>query len=533
MSPRFELGITTQRNAMNTNPNPQHKRKRNAANRIGSDSHDQVSADQLSAGSLAAWPSALPSYNPITGHPCNPYIRKPPNFSKLAAQYSDLKPFLAPVNNGQQHTLDFSRPEATVALTKAILKCDWDLDIDIPSDTLCPTVTNRLNYLLELRDLLHLCGHVGPAHILDTGTGFTTIYPLLGCRLEPSWRFSGTDIDALALQTGQANVDRNSLSARITLFHVSDPTASFFPPPALPEISQPITATLCNPPFYESDTDRSAHRVAKSTTHVTCPGTPEQMTTSGGEVAFVSRMVSESVAVYRNVPDAQRPAVFSSMLGIKRSVDEVVAVIQALEVPWYTVRTLRQGVTSRWVVAWSFKALAVGRLARLVTVDRVVSVDALVRALEAVHVPVARVGETAVDVELVLATWTRRWKRRRVFGGGLGHSSSDDKTTREGRSEEHVPSGDGVTGRRADPIQVRIWWANKDPQLVAQSAHAVAITLAQEEVDESPRVSEQRPPPILARDSLRQETSVWIAGPKSDPLMHSFIMFITPVLESL
>jgi hypothetical protein len=40
-------------------------------------------------------------------------------------------------------------------VTYALLKHDFDLELDIPIDQLCPPVPNRANYIYWLRDLLH------------------------------------------------------------------------------------------------------------------------------------------------------------------------------------------------------------------------------------------------------------------------------------------------------------------------------------------------------------------------------------------
>jgi hypothetical protein len=40
-------------------------------------------------------------------------------------------------------------------VTYALLKNDFDLELDIPIDQLCPPVPNRANYIYWLRDLLH------------------------------------------------------------------------------------------------------------------------------------------------------------------------------------------------------------------------------------------------------------------------------------------------------------------------------------------------------------------------------------------
>jgi len=51
-------------------------------------------------------------------------------------------------------TIDWKDPHAVRELTYVLLKDDYNLQLDIPIDQLCPTVPNRANYILWLADLL-------------------------------------------------------------------------------------------------------------------------------------------------------------------------------------------------------------------------------------------------------------------------------------------------------------------------------------------------------------------------------------------
>lgn len=67
----------------------------------------------------------------------------------------------------------------------------------IPDGQLCPTVTNRANYIHWIEDLLALSPapwhHPSSKQVagIDIGTGANCIYPLLGTALH-GWRFVGT-----------------------------------------------------------------------------------------------------------------------------------------------------------------------------------------------------------------------------------------------------------------------------------------------------------------------------------------------------
>ena len=58
-------------------------------------------------------------------------------------------------------------PESQRALTWALLKDDFSLDVDMPLDRLVPTIPLRLNYILWLEDILE--SHEGPIRGVDIG----------------------------------------------------------------------------------------------------------------------------------------------------------------------------------------------------------------------------------------------------------------------------------------------------------------------------------------------------------------------------
>ena len=73
------------------------------------------------------------------------------------------------------------------------------------------------------------------------------------------------------------------------------------------------------------------------------------MVTPGGEVAFVSRMIDESVAL------KSRVQWYTSMLGKLSSVSEVVEKVKSVGVDNWAVTEFVQGQkTRRWAVAWSW-----------------------------------------------------------------------------------------------------------------------------------------------------------------------------------
>jgi len=65
--------------------------------------------------------------------------------------------------------VEFRDPTSLRALTWALLKNDFDIDISIPLDRLIPTVPLRLNYILWLEDIFGSGDKRGQLHGIDIG----------------------------------------------------------------------------------------------------------------------------------------------------------------------------------------------------------------------------------------------------------------------------------------------------------------------------------------------------------------------------
>ncbi|KAF8814974.1 S-adenosyl-L-methionine dependent methyltransferase, partial [Phlegmacium glaucopus] len=110
-------------------------------------------------------------------------------------------------------------------LTEAIMFCHVGITLRIPENRLCPPshhMDHRLNYILWIQDIVHAHDYVlgNPRRRvqgIDIGTGSTAIYPLLGCKLEPEWKFVATELDDISYDCANENVSRNNMQSRIRL----------------------------------------------------------------------------------------------------------------------------------------------------------------------------------------------------------------------------------------------------------------------------------------------------------------------------
>ncbi|KAH9998910.1 ribosomal RNA large subunit methyltransferase F-like protein, partial [Russula vinacea] len=273
----------------------------------------------------------------------NPY-KIPPDFDSLARAYPPLRPHITRTLDNELPTVDFHDETAQRRLTQALLYRDFDIQLEIPSDRLCPPVPNRLNYVLWLQDIVSHTSSPEPlaqVHGIDiglySGTGASVIYPLIACRLSPNWHFVATDIDGVSLSSAQANIDRNGLSDRITLLR-ADHTGSIMLP-LIQNTTASFDFSMCNPPFYTSTEEATQAAAAKELLpNAVCTGADVEMITPGGEEAFVSKMVGESITMVNAVGTW-----YTSMVGKQSSLTALVTLLRAHSITNYALTELVQG----------------------------------------------------------------------------------------------------------------------------------------------------------------------------------------------
>ncbi|EAU80929.2 methyltransferase 10 domain-containing protein [Coprinopsis cinerea okayama7 len=210
----------------------------------------------------------------------------------------------------------------------------------------------RLNYVLWIQDVMENTsgqGSIsegeksggGKIRGLDVGTGSSVIYPLLATSLEAEWEMVGTEI-------------RKGEEERLL--------------PFLPD--EEFDFTMCNPPFYSSYEEiRQLQAEKEELPAQVCTGgelemvypaskdeTQEDWEREGGEVAFVGRMVVESLKLRERC-------------GFSLLSTDFAEFIFKFQIWNYVVTEFIQGRTRRWAVGWSFGQWRVpddvGRLSHL------------------------------------------------------------------------------------------------------------------------------------------------------------------------
>jgi 23S rRNA (adenine1618-N6)-methyltransferase len=250
--------------------------------------------------------TARPADRP-TLHPRNRHQGRY-DFARLTRACPALAAFLIRTPLGET-SIDFSHPGAVRALNRALLAVDYGIaHWELPEGYLCPPIPGRADYLHGLADLLAGTedGVVprGPAiRVLDVGVGASCIYPLIG-HAEYGWRFVGSDVDGAALRSAQAIVQANGLEQAIALRRQPAREQLFA---GVVNADDRFDLTLCNPPFHASAEEAAVGNQRKWRNLGRAPargrarsvlnfgGQAGELWCPGGELAFVSRMIRESV----------------------------------------------------------------------------------------------------------------------------------------------------------------------------------------------------------------------------------------------
>ncbi|WWD09200.1 hypothetical protein V865_007322 [Kwoniella europaea PYCC6329] len=288
-------------------------------------------------------------------HRDNPYLTKKPSFARLASRFPDFAQYVTVSEEGSA-SIDFQDPSALRSLTKCLLKEDWDLDVDLREDRLCPTLTNRLDYLLHVLDLepyLPSSFSSTPLRVLDIGTGATAIYPILLHRLRPNARITATEIDQVSHEHSLSVLSQNLIS----ISSINVLRAPFSGPilfPILDDEVQEWDLTICNPPFFGSEEEiREGQEGKELGAHAAPTAANNELITPGGEVAFVGKMIEESLKI------GERCRWYTTLIGKYASLSALVELLRQNKIDNYLLKGIKQSKTTRWILGWSHSSLRI------------------------------------------------------------------------------------------------------------------------------------------------------------------------------
>jgi 23S rRNA (adenine1618-N6)-methyltransferase len=256
--------------------------------------------------------------------------------------------------------LDFQDPATVKALSRAILKADFGLQLDVPDDRLCPPIPNRWNYVTWIHGLIdstspdYTYGYDADRKVkgLDIGTGASAIYTMLCLRSRPNWTMCATDIDKKSLESAARNLALNNLMTRTTLLQTTELN------PLIPLSGlgvQHLDFTICNPPFFTDIAEMSASVKGEGKSwkpNAVCTGAEVEMVCANGDLGFVTKIVNESLVLKDKVQW------YTSMFGKLSSAKSIIDLLKKQGITNWAAGSIDTGSsTKRWIVAWSFEDL--------------------------------------------------------------------------------------------------------------------------------------------------------------------------------
>jgi len=287
------------------------------------------------------------------------------DLAALCQTCPDLRAFIKHNPKGED-TIDFSNSQAVLCLNKALLVHHYQItNWQIPQGYLCPPIPGRADYIHYAADLLTSAEQPEvptgkKVNVLDIGIGANCIYPIIGSH-SYGWKFVGSDIDPVALNVAKAIVQSNPrLSKLVTLRLQSDPHAVF---KGIIKADEHFDLTLCNPPFHASVAEavkanqRKRNKLKKGTRNfsrddaaspLNFGGQNNELWCAGGELGFLTRMITESVEC------SQQVYCFSSLVSKRENVAPLQKLLSRLGASRVEVVTTHQGQKTNRLLAWSF-----------------------------------------------------------------------------------------------------------------------------------------------------------------------------------
>ena len=290
-------------------------------------------------------------------HPRNLH-RNSYDFEELISVVPELKHYVFKNDYGNL-TINFSLPQAVKLLNKALLLKYYNVkDWYIPDENLCPPIPGRVDYVHYLADLLaEDNGEIPtgtPVKGLDIGTGANLVYPLIANN-SYGWEMLGTDINPNSLENAQKILESNpDLEENIQL--KLQPDSNFIFKNIILSKDR-FTFSMCNPPFHESEEDailgnrRKSNNLRKKKvdkTNLNFSGNASELWCEGGEMAFIKKMINESVQFSSQV------LWFTSLVSKKDNLHQLTTLLKNLKMPEFKTIDMAQGQKISRILAWTF-----------------------------------------------------------------------------------------------------------------------------------------------------------------------------------
>lgn len=283
--------------------------------------------------------------------------RNPYDFDQLISCVPELKHYVF-VNAYQTVTINFSIPKAVKLLNKALLLHFYNVkDWDIPDANLCPPIPGRADYVHYIADLLaESFGEIPTGRLirgLDIGAGANLVYPLIAHR-SYDWEMTGTDINEDSLRNAHEILEHNpDLASAIQLKHQPG-SDHIFKNIIMPE--DRFTFSMCNPPFHDSEESaikgnirktKNLNKSKKQKPLLNFGGQQSELWCKGGEIAFITNMINESVLYPSQV------LWFTCLVSKKDNLPKLTALLKKHKA-YFKIIDMAQGQKISRMLAWTF-----------------------------------------------------------------------------------------------------------------------------------------------------------------------------------
>lgn len=284
--------------------------------------------------------------------------RNPYDFDQLISCVPELKHYVF-VNAYQTATINFSLPKAVKLLNKALLLHFYDIkNWDIPDTNLCPPIPGRADYVHYIADLLASDKSEIPTGVcisgLDIGVGANLVYPLIAHR-SYGWKMLGTDINKKSLENAQQILDHNlDLASVIQLKQQPDSNHLF---KNIINAGDRFAFSMCNPPFHDSEDSalkgnlrktKNLNRTKSQKPLLNFGGQQSELWCEGGELAFITKMINESVLYSSQI------LWFTCLVSKKDNLNKLTMFLKKVKAIDYKIIDMAQGQKISRMLAWTF-----------------------------------------------------------------------------------------------------------------------------------------------------------------------------------
>jgi 23S rRNA (adenine1618-N6)-methyltransferase len=280
------------------------------------------------------------------------------DFDALIKSLPELKEFVVENRYGD-NSINFSSNGAVMALNKALLKYFYQIDWEIPKKYLCPPIPGRVDYIHNIADLLASSNNgtipKGDTIIaLDIGVGANCIYPIVGNR-SYGWKFIGSEIDKVSIENAQNIISSNELLQNKIKIIAQTSKESIFE--NIINTNDTIDFTMCNPPFHKSKKDAKEGTLRKiknlskgknTKLSLNFGGQHNELWCDGGEVEFISKMITQSVKYKNNC------LWFTSLVSKKENLSALYLKLKSHNPKQIETIEMVQGQKQTRFIAWTF-----------------------------------------------------------------------------------------------------------------------------------------------------------------------------------